>query len=74
MRKLVHLLQKARYFDMYSHVIIHRQNEKEKGDRAFFCSSYSSPCDHSLFPNWFVSLSLLLLILPMNYVWHGYLL
>ena len=33
MRKLVHLIQKARYFDMYSHVIVHWRNEK-KGDRA----------------------------------------
>ena len=34
MRKLVHLIQKARYFDMYSHVIVHWRNEKKKGDRA----------------------------------------
>ena len=34
MRKLVHLIQKARYFDMYGHVIVHWQNEKTNGDRA----------------------------------------
>ena len=34
MRKLVHLIQKARYFDIYGHVIVYWQNEKKKGDRA----------------------------------------
>ena len=34
MRKLVHLIQKARYFDMYGHVIVHwrmrRRRETEQ--------------------------------------------